>query len=291
MPKATRGWHAHPENKYKVGWLQDQKRRDRRDREDTLTGKEVGVFIEKIETSETYSKLSLDNNAVVKLRDKAVFALWWIFFKRGGEMLSLRCKDINVMEDRLVVTYAIEKKKRFVLICAKCGYENRRNHRKDADDVYVVCKKCSRSLQDSIRETRKELVTSLKRRSLKDPMTAHILAWKEHTGHAAAGPNSWFFPKFQYFQNRFVWDSEKPLSIQWLDWMLQKTDKSLTSSMARYGHTEQLLKAKTEKGAPKYSIDAITRRGDWESYDMPMRYAQKKGLTQQEIEFEEDYSR
>ena len=282
------GWHAHPEKKYAIGWLQDPKRKDRREKEDTLTAQEVGVFIQKIQVVKNYSKLDLENDKLLRLRDQAAMALWWIFFKRGGEMLALKAKHVVVADKKLVVTYSIEKKKRFVLLCGSCGFENRRRSRKDSDDKYVTCQRCNQSLEISKRETRKEIVTRIKRRSLRDPLTQYVIAWKECVDKMSPGPESWFFSGFQYFKNCFLWESKKPLTIQWLDWMLQKTEPSLTSSMARYGHTEQLFKAKTPGGSPKYSVDAITNRGDWESYDMPMLYRKKKGLTQAELEFEED---
>lgn len=280
---SPRGWHAHPEQKYKVGWLQVPERADRRNQNETLTPRDIELLLAKVKTISGYSKLHPDTDQIVRLRDAAVIALWWLFFKRGGEVLSVLAKNVDVAEDKLVVRYELEKKRHFVLVC-KCGYENNRRDRKNRDGAWIACKKCGVSLETAARQSKSDKVESLKRRTLKDPFCQYVLDWKTLVPQEA----KWFFPKFQFFKNSFVWDSQKPLTVQWFDKMLQRLDYSLTSHMARYGHTEVLFRAKTPGGSPKYNVHTITQRGDWESYAMPMRYAKRKSISEDEAKMEDD---
>ena len=53
----------------------------------------------------------------MKARDKALIAIGTIFFKRAGEILHLRKKDILITETEIRVTFQIEKKKKRMKFC------------------------------------------------------------------------------------------------------------------------------------------------------------------------------
>ena len=83
-------------NEQKHGWLTNPLRKRRRDRANTLTNEQVQEMLNKIDAfvfyiSDRLTPKELDH--LVRLRDRALISLNWIWFKRASEILSLKRKD------------------------------------------------------------------------------------------------------------------------------------------------------------------------------------------------------
>ena len=271
------------------GWLKNQARRERRDRQFTLTENDIDALLEKIGGGQPYTKLDPETDKMFRLRDAALICAAWIFFKRGNEDLPLRLEDISVADGRLSVTFEIEKKRTYFLICSSCGFKNQRRSKMKKDGSEALCGKCETSLRNAMPHTEKEMLRTTKRKTLRYKYTKPIVDWYR-VALIANGENkkAWFFPPFKFFGKEFLWNSEKPMSIQNFDYLLQRLDPSLSSCMFRYGRTEVLADAKDKKGRHLYSMRDLTILGDWNSEYMPTLYAKRKGLTETAQRFEED---
>jgi len=111
--------YGHPWLKGKTGWLKNKARKERKDRPGTFTDEDCGKLIRMIEEEPHYisEKLGVELNKLVRLRDKALISIAWIFFKRGGEVLKLKRKDINLTETEIFVTFTISKKQKRYKTC------------------------------------------------------------------------------------------------------------------------------------------------------------------------------
>jgi len=262
------------------GWLKNRYRRDRREKPQTLTDEAVKNLIQKIDSMEWYVKKTLGReiDMLVRLRDKALIAMAWTFFKRGGEILSIKRKDVMKTDRELLVTFNIFKKKKRVKICPQCNEPNSRRS--------IYCKKCGSNIA-SVGETiiggGSTIVT--KRKTLKYPFTRYICDWLEAFDkltdkHPNASEYSLFPPLKIKFQNA-VFNFKKRMTIQNFDKILQKLDPSLTSCHFRYGGAEKYLLL-------GYSPHELREIGDWETSKMPEIYAKRKGLTKIQIQWSED---
>ncbi len=95
--------------------------------------------------------------------------------------------------------------------------------------------------------------------------------------------DAWFFPalKVAFNSGYLKFFSEKPMTVQNLNHILQRLDPTITSSFFRYFRTEQLQ-------VLGYTNEELKQIGDWSSSRMPEIYAERKGLTPAQRRFAED---
>ncbi len=277
------GWHSVPgfETKGKVGWLQNADRAKRVEEGRPFDSKDARSLIDKISSLVPYTKLKdeiLDSQ--LKMRDKALISTAWLFFKRGGENLSVKLGGVHVENEMLRMTFHIEKKIAYYLKCGSCYFENKRMARRKKDGEFAVCRRCNVSLENSERIVKRLLPLRIKARTLKNPFTRYIVEWKEALEAMGAGPNSWFFPRFSGGRE-FVFESEHPMTVQRLDQILQRLDPSITSHMFRYGHALALF----DKGYTPFNVAVI---GDWDSSSMPEVYARRFRRSTAQVQFENE---
>ena len=259
-------------NPEKTGWLKNPLRRERRDQSYTLTDKQVLELIKKIKESKNYTKTPGEHETLLKKRDMALIALAWIFFKRGGEILSVKLKNVYFNDEELAVTFKIEKKGKRLKVCPKCKEKN--------SSRASFCKKCGYPIKD-IKVTligQKSFVVT-KRMTRKNIFCDYVIDWVELAKKLGCPPDGFIFAPYHYLSNSFLWHT--PMTIQRFDQILQGLDPSMSSCMFRYGATEKYLRL-------GYTIFELKEIGDWTSSKMPEIYARRKGLTPSQRKFSED---
>ena len=122
------------------GWLANPERKARRDRANAFTDKDAWRLINKIEDFPEYVSPKLDPkfDRLLRLRDKALVSVSWIWFKRAGEVLGLKRKDIALTNREVLVTFHIQKKQKRYKICPSC--ETKNGYRSN------FCRKCKTDL-------------------------------------------------------------------------------------------------------------------------------------------------
>lgn len=268
----------------KHGWLTNLKRKERRDSLDTFTKENALQLITQIEEHPRYiskylreQQPELEN--LLKKRDIAIIAIGTIFFKRGGEILGLRNKDVRYDNRNLYATFTIEKKNKSKKIC-KCGQSNGIKAR--------FCKNCALPLDDIPINTEYKIFRSKKRKTRKDEFVPYVIEWCDIVKQLTPLEDAWFFPPLQvvfdnsyfdftreHFDKRRNRPAHSGMTVQNLDRILQRLDPTMTSSMFRYGITEQLL----NEGV---SLMALKKIGDWSSTKMPEIYAHRLEMTEEE---------
>ena len=121
--------------------------------------------------------------------------------------------------------------------------------------------------------------------------------WLQEFDKQTADKEVWFFPPLQVFFNFAFFDFHRirinkktgepystSMSIQNYDRLLQRLDKTMTSTMFRYGGAEKFLLL-------GYSPTELKSIGDWDSSLMPEIYAARKDLTPAQRRFAEDIRR
>jgi hypothetical protein len=203
------------------------------------------------------------------------------FFKRGGEILALRFCDITVdySAQLLTVVFHVEKKAKRRKICAACNCKNALRN--------TFCGKCGRPLDSSsIVEEGQPEAKYILQKTLKYPFCHYILEWLDAAKAQGAKASSYVFPPFRPASGGFDFTSR--LTVQRLDQILQQLDKTMTSSMFRYGKIEYLLKLKNKDGSSRYSEEEIQQVTNHERRDTLMNYAKRKGLTVAQKKFAGD---
>lgn len=268
----------------KRGWLVRTDRRLRRDNPDTLTDTHVLKLINHILNGKNYCAPNVPKPAerLIRLRDAAAVAMCWIFFKRGGENIRLKLSDVSFDARRMRVKFHIEKKRKRYRIC-----ENNHAQVKNARNS-KYCKECGVDISQipSTEIGEKETAIKTKTKSMKYAFVEYVTNWLEALKSdkiPGVTSDSWLFPKYSYVGDKWYPNSEKHLTIQRLNQILQAIDPTLTSHMFRYGHTEVLLR----NGYTPYECSVV---GDWSSDKLPQDYAKKKGITLEEQRFSEDLS-
>ena len=265
------------------GWLTNPERKMRRDNANTFTSKDAQFLIDKIDSITNYvsptlisdEDRTLDTN--VRARDKAIIAIGYIFFKRGGEILGLRLKEIEVTDRELIVTFFIEKKRKRLKYCPECNTKNGIKSK--------FCKECKTGLSEVPITYEGEPLIRPKRKTLRNKFTKYILDWFEILQSLTDNPDALFFPPLQVVFNSayFDFNRKKPMTIQNLDRLLQRLDPTMTSSLFRYGGTERYLNL-------GYTPSELKEIGDWSSSRMPEIYAERKGITAAQRRWSEDTS-
>ena len=257
------------------GWLTNPERRERKNRSLSFTEKDVKDLITKIEAAPNYisETLSGEVDRLFRLRDKAIISTGWIWFKRAGEILGVKRKDVVLTDTEILVTFHIQKKSKRFKICPVCeakGKTTRSGYRAK------FCRECKTDIQYEEVQGEKQDFIKTKRKTLRNYFVKYILEWLEafDSMELMDPEEAWFFPSFQVVFNSgfFKFYSEKPMTVQNLDAILQKLDFTITSSFFRYFQTERYLSL-------GYLPHELKEIGDWSSSKMPEIYAERMGLT------------
>jgi len=259
------------------GWLANPARKARRDRANTFTNQNALRLIRKIEIIPQYVSQKLDSrfDRLLRLRDKALVATSWIWFKRGGEVLGLKRKDIALTEREVLVTFHIQKKQKRYKVCPSCETKNGFKSK--------YCRECNANL--------KQITTSLegyvhivtKRKTLRNKFTNYIVDWLTEFDKLTKNEEAWFFPSLRVvFTSAYLdFKSKKHMTVQNFDRILKRLDPDMTSCLFRYGGAEKFLVL----GYTPYELKEI---GDWSSSKMPELYAERKGITPAQRRWSED---
>jgi len=280
------------------GWLKDARRRARRDHPNTLTTKDVLGLINTIENTEFYLSETIatncpDLNVLLKMRDKALLSLIWIFFKRAKEILGLKRSDVTygilplrkIIQGKRVtkrvkclqVTFNIAKKQKRTKRCPMCRKRNAFESQ--------ICKHCFNDIKDvpiSMVGKPKRITKNI---TTEHKCVKYVSEWVEKLDELVKDNDDiWLFPAFRTIFSSggyFDYCAEKHMTVRQLDYILARLDPTMTSCMFRYGGAERLVKL-------GYSLPAIQKRGDWSSIAMPAIYAERKGISEEEVEMIED---
>ena len=256
----------------KIGWLKNPARKERRDQPYTLTDSHVMELLKKIEEMPKYTKRGGNYEKLLRIRDSALIALTWIFFKRGGEVLRTRLRDIYYNERELSITFRIEKKARRIKICPKCREKN--------SFKASFCKKCGEPIAN-VKVTligQKSFVVT-KHMTMRNPFCKYVVKWLETAKKLGCPQDGFIFAPYHFQSGSFLWKT--PITIQRFDQILQALDPTLTSCMFRYGGSEKYLRL-------GYTVFELMEIGDWSTSRMPEIYAKRKGLTASQKKFSED---
>ena len=258
--------------KGKRGWLKNRGRLERRNRPKTLTDAQVMELIRKIDDMEQYTKLRKPFDNLIRLRDKALISLSWIFFKRASETLRTKLKDVYVDNEQLEVTFSINKKSKRAKTCPSCDEKN------STKSTYCRLCGCNIEYVELIKKEAESFIVT-KRKSIEYPFCRHFIEWINTLKELGCKGEHYIFPPFVYLKKTFRFS--RHITLQRFDQILQRLDITLTSHMFRYGHSEKLFRL----GYTPFEVKEV---GDWQSSRMPEIYAKRKGFTVSQRKFAED---
>lgn len=198
----------------------------------------------------------------------------------GQVNMITKAKEVNhvkTVEQYLVVQFVIQKKKKYRKFCPHCETKGKpTSNAKDAN----FCRNCGNSLSEvKPIAVGKDPDPIPKSKLLSYPFCKYVVTWLDYVKTLKLHKDDFLFPPYKRWMGfRFGHSDEANenklyhISIQRLDQILQRLDPTLTSSMFRYGHTEQLF-------YQGYTPSDLKDIGDWESTRMPEIYAKRKGIT------------
>ena len=167
------------------GWLKNKGRLARRNAALTVTNGQVQKLIDKIESMKSYTKLSQEDDRLIRVRDTALIATDWIFFKRGNEILHLLFGNVTITDKDLKIGISIEKKQKRYRICPRCGPKEKNSLKAN------FCKKCGDNISTVTPEVfgvPSSLV--IKTKSLKFPFCKYMVRWIKELEKLDAKPDS-----------------------------------------------------------------------------------------------------
>ena len=123
----------------------------------------------------------------MRLRDKALISLNWIFFKRASEVLGLKRKDVQLTSRELLVTFSIRKKKKRMKICPSCEEKNGFKNK--------FCRSCSLDLKDVSVIALGETKIITKRKTLEYSFTKPIVNWLQEFDKLTNDKEAMVFPR------------------------------------------------------------------------------------------------
>lgn len=255
------------------GWLKNAARRERRDNANTYTDSDAQGLIDKIEKMETYSKEPATFDTLLRARDQAVIAVGWTFGIRGGEILSIRMMDVTFSQGQLTISLHVQKKAKTYRLCG-CTAPPVKNAGKAK-----YCKECGSRLTGEPQRVQGETNRYSISKSLEYPFSKYIERWHKMARALGAKPSYYLFPRLSHFAQGFYW--KKPMTVQWLNKMLQRLDPTMTSHFNRYGFIEKQLRLGYRSSEVKEQVHVSSER-------LIDTYAAKKGLTKAQKEFAED---
>lgn len=262
------------------GWLVLKVRRDRREHPYTLTDNKLEEYINTIDSKANYTSLEPEMDFLVRLRDKAILSLCHLFFKRGTENLRIKVGDIHITSVEISVTFRIGKKTHKFKTCPNCNEKNGRKTK--------FCKVCGFNIEkEQIQSPLQVDNVFTKNKSLESPLCKNVTDWLGKIKELGAKDGDYLFPPVKCIPKQHFWkgSSERnKIGIIRLNQILQSIDPTMTSSFFRYAGAEKYLRL-------GYSRDQLKEIGDWESADMPERYAKRLGISPAQIEFAKDLRR
>ena len=263
--KQTRGWLANPE------------RKARRNRANTFTNQDALRLIKEIDSNSDYVSPKLDSefDRLLRLRDKALIATSWIWFKRGGEVLGLKRKDVALTDQEILVTFSIQKKQKRCRICPTCETKNGFRSK--------YCRECKADLSQIEMNQEGNVYIVTKRKTLHNKFTQYLVDWLTEFDKLTEAKEGWFFPALRvvFTSAYFDFGSQRHMTVQNFDRILKRLDPNMTSCLFRYGGAEKYLVL----GYTPYELKEI---GDWSSSKMPEVYAERKGITPAQRRWSED---
>lgn len=262
--------------KERGGWLKNPDRRARMEQALGFTDKDALKLIKGVDKVKHYISKNLGRGIEesMRLRDKALIALAWVFFKRGGEVVKLKRKDVIVTETSLLVTFTVQKKQKRYKICANCGTKNGYKNKS--------CRECGDYIENvlPIIEGKPKIVT--KRKTIQNKFVKYVTDWVQKLDDIAPeDKDTCFFPPLRVAFYSAYFDYWKPMTVANFNRILQRLDPYMTSCLFRYGGVEKYLSL-------GYSPRMLKEIGDWESSRMPEIYAERKGLTPTQVQWSED---
>ncbi len=260
-----------------LGWLKNEARLRRKDTPRCLRDEQVEQMLKKIINFKDYTKQEYNIDAMIKMRDCALIATNWIWFKRANEILSLRFGDVSITDTYVIVSMIIKKKQKRYKICP--NHEKGIKNSKDS----MFCKICGNNITNlDLTVFGTKPIPKPKRKRIDFLFCKYLVTWYEvMRDYLDADLDSWLFPRYHNFSGKFLLHKKKHLTVQWYDKMLQRLDPTMTSSIFRYGGAEKYLNL-------GYSPRDVADMGDWSNSQMPERYAERKGLTRAQREFADD---
>lgn len=261
-----------------MGWLTNSSRRSLRDQPLGMTDEKVLQLLQSIDCFDWYvsSKLGESIDKLVRMRDKALIATAWLFFKRGNEVLKLKRRAAYADDQNLYVTFRIQKKLRRYRQCPNCSALN--------GAANSFCRSCGSSLQQTqIQQHRASDVVKTKLKTLQSRFAGYVVQWLDaYDRMISKNPDAYLFPALRVRFNAAYWILDQPMTIQNFDRILQRLDPAVTSCHFRYGGVEKHLLL----GYSPYELKEI---GDWETAVMPEIYARRKGLTAAQRKWSSDF--
>ena len=265
------------EHSQQLGWLKNEARLRRKTTPPCLTDKQVQFMLSQICDFKGYTKQEPNIDTMIKIRDSALIATNWIWFKRANEILRLKFGDLTLTDTQVMVNMLIEKKQKKYKICPYCEKEVKNSRKSN------FCKICGNNIENldlTVLGAKPEPKT--KRKGIDFHFCKYLVTWFEVMhDYLNADLDSWLFPRYHNFSGKFLLHSKNHLTVQWYDKMLQRLEPTMTSAMFRYGGAEKYLNL-------GYSPRKVAEMGDWSNSQMPERYAQRKGLTPAQREFADD---
>lgn len=258
------------------GWLKNPERRARRDRAFTFTDDDASKMIVTIEEKDHYISMHLPKefDETLRLRDKALISLSWIFFKRAKEILGVKRKDVIVAETKLIVTFTVQKKTKRFKLCRECDTKNGFKNK--------CCRECGENIEDvaPFTEGKPKIVTKTKTKQNK--FVKYVTDWVQKLDEIKPkGAETMLFPPLRVVFTSATFDFHHPMTVENFNRILQRLDPTMTSSLFRYGGAEKYLR----RG---FSREELKEIGDWSTSYMPERYAERKGLTPSQQKWSDD---
>jgi len=177
------------------------------------------------------------------------------------------------------VTFVISKTQKLAKFCPVCDRIKGKN-KKNAS----FCNNCATDLTGIEPELVGKPKKSTKWKTLQYRFAKYIVDWLQKFDEICPnGAEAWLFPPLSvsFESTSFRFFSEKPMTVRNYNYLLQKLDKTMTSSLFRYGGAERHLRL-------GYTPEELKELGDWSTIEMPMRYAKEIGLTREQKKFGDD---
>jgi len=212
------------------GWLANPKRKARRDRSLGFSDRDAENLIRKIDEIPRYVSVSLGKrlDRLMRLRDKALIATAWIWFKRAGEVLGIQRKDVSLTNREILVTFHIQKKQKRFKVCPECQTKNGYKSK--------FCRECKADLQSILVKLEGEPFIVTKRKILQHKFTRHIVRWLDEFDELTEDKEAWFFPALRvvFTSAYFNFKSKKPMTVQNFDRILKRLDPNMTPAQRRW---------------------------------------------------------
>jgi hypothetical protein len=141
------------------------------------------TVIDDEELSKALKKANAIEDEYFRLRALAVLSLLRLSGKRRTEIAWIPLDNFKVENDRLTVTFSLEKKKRKHKKCPACNTNN--------SSISSFCKKCGSGLSNVQLTFTSKQSKALKAFSISDPLTQNILKYLEYLRSLGPIPKFW----------------------------------------------------------------------------------------------------